>query len=69
MVAQSPKGPKTNLSFYVDQEIVDKIDNYRGEIPRSRIMQRAINQFLERELSIAASAVAALGERRNNKEK
>jgi hypothetical protein len=63
MTMQSLQGQKRNLSFYVDREIVDRVDNFRGEVPRSKVMQKALNQFLERELAARALGVRSKNEK------
>ena len=44
----NPKGYKYYLGATVDPETVKRIDRMRGEIPRSRVVERALLQFLER---------------------
>jgi len=46
-----PEG-KCYLTTYVDRETMEELDKLRGEIPRNRIVRRAINQFLERETAV-----------------
>ena len=41
------RGKKTILGASVTPEVIRQIDEYRGEVPRSRIIERALNQFLE----------------------
>ena len=66
MALQSPEGrEKKYLTAYLNRGTIDKIDNLRGEVPRSRVVQRALNQYLERELS---AITLASGERNNRKE-
>jgi hypothetical protein len=47
---------KESLSVYVNCETIEKIDNYRGQVPRSWLVQEALNEFLERELAVRMSA-------------
>jgi predicted transcriptional regulator len=49
------KESKIYLGATVDPETIRKLDKIRGEIPRSRLVEKAIVQFLERN--------AATGER------
>ena len=46
-MATHMKGYKYMLGASVAPELIKQIDEYRGEIPRSRIVERALNQFLE----------------------
>jgi predicted transcriptional regulator len=43
-------GNKLYLGTCVDPAVMRGLDNLRGEIPRSRIVERALKQFLEREM-------------------
>ena len=54
---QEDKEEKGCLSVYVQCETIQKIDSYRGTVPRSWLVQVALNEFLERELE-KASGVA-----------
>ena len=36
------------LGVTVEPKLVKEIDELRGEIPRSRVVERALNQFIER---------------------
>jgi hypothetical protein len=48
------KQAKTSLSVYVNQDTLNKIDKIRGEtVPRSRVVQRALEMFLARETATA----------------
>jgi metal-responsive CopG/Arc/MetJ family transcriptional regulator len=42
------KGQKYMLGVTVEPKLVKEIDELRGEIPRSRVVERALNQFIER---------------------
>ena len=56
-----PRGYKYYLNATVEPETIKKIDAFRGMIPRSRIVNKALNQYLERELGTKAQ-----GERQSN---
>jgi hypothetical protein len=43
----NPRGYKFYLGATVDPETVERIDSIRGEVPRSRVVERALQQFLE----------------------
>jgi len=61
------KGCKYYLSATVEPEMVKRIDALRGEIPRSRIVDRALSQYLDNVEGLAnKNNTQALGERRNN---
>ena len=36
------------LGVTVNSELIKEIDEFRGEVPRSRVVERALNQYLER---------------------
>ena len=48
---ESPKarGNWAFLGTSIKVGTIRELDRFRGEIPRSRIVERALNQFLERE--------------------
>ena len=35
------------LGVTVSPELIKQVDEFRGEVPRSRIVERALKQFLE----------------------
>lgn len=47
--AEIPKVEKRCLSVTVDPEVIEALDEIRGEVPRSRLAERALLQFLKRE--------------------
>ena len=49
--------PKTFLGAYVGLETYHKINELSGEIPRSRIIRKALNQYIERESAIRQASV------------
>jgi metal-responsive CopG/Arc/MetJ family transcriptional regulator len=75
MALESPKarGRLAFLGTSINVNLIREVDQFRGEIPRSRIIERALRQFLERERereNVAAVVVVvkeASGERTNNK--
>lgn len=40
---------KKYITAYLNCDVIKKLDEFRGEVPRNKVVQRAINQFLERE--------------------
>jgi hypothetical protein len=48
MTMKLPEG-KCYLTVYVGREMMQELDKLRGEVPRNKVVRRAINQFLERE--------------------
>jgi predicted transcriptional regulator len=46
-----PDGPKKSLTVTVGPKVINILDELRGEIPRSRLVERALQQFIEREES------------------
>jgi metal-responsive CopG/Arc/MetJ family transcriptional regulator len=40
------RGYKTMLGVSVKPEIVKALDEFRGEVPRSRVVERALNEYL-----------------------
>src|SRR5215217_2545937 len=46
MTMKLPEG-KCYLTTYVDREMMEELDKMRGEVPRNRVVRRAINDFLE----------------------
>jgi hypothetical protein len=56
------KQPKRYLSAYVSKEALDKIDGIRGDIPRSKVIDKALQVFLDKE----TTAPAAAGGNNNN---
>lgn len=64
MVLESPK-QKSGLVFLgstVSGEVIKEIDQRRGEIPRSRVVERALRQYLEREKTATTITVTGKGE-------
>jgi hypothetical protein len=43
-----PKGHKFNLNTTVDPQTVLRMDDYRRNIPRSRIVEMAVIEYLDR---------------------
>jgi hypothetical protein len=62
--------PKTFLGAYVGLETYEKIDEIRGQVPKSEIIYRALCQIIEREVATTTAATRqekALGVADNNK--
>jgi hypothetical protein len=60
---ESPRarGSWAFLGASIDVGTIRELDRFRGEIPRSRVVEQALKQFLERE-----SSGYTQGERQNN---
>lgn len=44
-----PDGPKKSLTVTVGPKVINILDQLRGEVPRSRLVEKALTQFIERE--------------------
>jgi hypothetical protein len=65
MTMQDPiRGDKRYLTAYINREVIAQVDDYRRNTPRSQIVQKALIQFLEREVPTKQAS----GERDNKKE-
>jgi hypothetical protein len=53
------KGHKYTLGATVEPKLVQEIDAIRGEVPRSRVIERALNEYLARQKSAIAEESAA----------
>jgi hypothetical protein len=64
--SESPKarGGWAFLGASIDVGTIRELDRIRGEVPRSRLVERALKQFLERE-KITTPTTTAFGERNN----
>ena len=69
MALESPKarGRLAFLGTSINVNLIREVDQFRGEIPRSRIIERALRQFLERENAAVVAVKQADGERLNDK--
>ncbi len=47
ILATHSKGQKCVFGVSVDPKLIEELDAFRGEVPRSRVVERALNQFLE----------------------
>jgi hypothetical protein len=43
-----PDGPKKSLTVTVGPKLINLLDQLRGEVPRSRLVEKALQQFIER---------------------
>ena len=50
MALESPKarGKWAFMGASISVDLIRELDQFRGEIPRSRVIERALRQFLER---------------------
>jgi metal-responsive CopG/Arc/MetJ family transcriptional regulator len=46
-----PDGPKKSLTVTVGPKLINLLDQLRGEVPRSRLVEKALTQSIEREKS------------------
>jgi hypothetical protein len=60
------KGFKKPLSVTVDPKTVETLDSLRGEIPRSRYVEKALRQRFERETAGAKTEASRVADNNNN---